>query len=121
MNKDEIINLLEMLHEATLKKKIVWSFTYINNRRTYKTAINGCNILVSTDYAPLNDCQVGRMDLYNSAGNKFLSSQYFEDVDTDIYINIKALCVTIEDQLFLITESKEKIFSGLSQLLETDD
>lgn len=121
MNKDEIINLLEMLYEATLRKKIVWSLTSISGRRTYKIIINGCDILVSTDFSPLNDCQVGRIDLYNSVGNKFLAGQFYEDVDTDIYLKIKILCVAIEDQLFLVTESKEKIFSSLSQLLETED
>ena len=109
MNKDEIINLLEMLYEATLRKKIVWSLTSISGRRTYKIIINGCDILV------------GRIDLYNSVGNKFLAGQFYEDVDTDIYLKIKILCVAIEDQLFLVTESKEKIFSSLSQLLETED
>ncbi len=121
MNKDEITNLLEMLYDATLRKKIVWSLISINSRRAYKIVINGCDIMVSTDFSPLNDCQVGRIDLYNSVGQKFLAGQFFEDVDTDIYLKIKILCVTIEDQLFLVTESKEKIFSSLSQLLKTDD
>ena len=121
MNKDEIINLVEMLHAATFRKKILWSIKNINTHRAFATNVNGCDILVGTDYAPLNDCQVGMIDLYNTVGTKFLSAQYFEDEDTDIYIKIKVLCTLIEDQLFLVTESKEKIFSSLEKLLRTDN
>lgn len=110
-----------MLYEATLKKKILWSIKNIGTYRAYLTNINGCDILVGSDYAPLNDCQVGKMELYNTAGDQFLSGQYFEDEDTEVYIKIKMLCGLIEDKLFLISESKEKIFSGLTKLLRTDD
>lgn len=121
MNRDEIMYLVEMLHEATLRKKILWSLKNIGTHRAYKTTINECDILVGTDYAPLNDCQVGLMELYNSVGSKFLSGQYFEDEDTDIYLKIQILCTLIEDQLYLISESKEKIFSSLSKLLVKED
>lgn len=121
MNKDEIINLVEMLYAATFQKKIKWSIKKIGTLRAYVTNINGCDILVGTDYAPLNDCQVGMIELYNTIGEKFLSNKYFEDEEYDIYMRINLLCSLIEDQLFLVTESKEKIFSSLSSLLGAED
>lgn len=118
MNLDEIMQLIEMLCEATQGKKIIWSLDNISGCVAYKTTINECDIIVTTDYNPLHDSQVGMIDLYNTNGNKFLSGRYFEDENTEVYLKIKVLCFMIQDQLFLVSESKDKIFSSLTKLLE---
>ena len=96
MNKDEITNLLEMLYDATLRKKIVWSLISINSRRAYKVVINGCDIMVSTDFSPLNDCQVGRIDLYNSVGQTFLAGQFFERISEYVESEISVTAMAVE-------------------------
>lgn len=119
MNKEEIIKLLNMLYEVTLKKKLSWSPFKTGDGRGYKTNIGDCGIMINIYYSSYSNCKVSFIELFNSNNVKFFTEGYSENDNSPMFTLINQLWMEIEDQRFLISDSKEKIFSNLEKLLES--
>lgn len=119
MNQEEIIKLLDMLYEVTLKRKLSWSPVKTSDGRGYKTNIGDCGIMINVYYSSYSNCKISFIELYNSNNVKFFFEDYSENEELSIFTIINRLWMEVEDQRFLISESKEKIFSNLERLLET--
>lgn len=117
MNEIEVQRLLEMLLQATHENKLTWEKEYVNGIEGFKTAVDGCKILIFTSYNPMDECWEGHLDLYNSNSILFFSNTYSSNVHTYIYDTIYSLTLVINDILLQITQSKNKILGGLERIL----
>lgn len=118
MNEKEVILLAEMLYQATLEHKIEWKSHMLSNEPGYSTIIDDCLLVFTTYFDPMVDLYVAEVEFYNAVGKAFYKGIFYENEKIETYKQIEILIRAINDQLFLITESKNKIFNKLESLLK---
>lgn len=117
MNEKDVIQLVNMLWQATIEKKIEWKSAILSNENAYSTTIDECLLVFSVYFDPMLELWVAQVEFYNSESKTFFKSHYYENENIEAFKQINKLINVIIDQMLLITESKQKIFNHLESLL----
>ncbi len=115
MNKDEFLEMIEMLTSATVLNRLDWKQIDLE---VFDAEINGCRIRLQSYF----DFSVGEafcsIRLYNKKNIEFASYSFSEVTDTKEYKLLHKLFNTIRDIFYKISESESAIMSGLKELLK---
>lgn len=117
MNEKDVIQLVNMLWQATIEKKIEWKSAILSNENAYSTTIDDCLLIFSVYFDPMLELWVAQVEFYNSEGKTFFKAHYYENENIEAFKQIDRLSNVINDQMLLITESKRKIFNHLESIL----
>ena len=112
MTEEQFIKMLELLVEATRKDKLKWD----ENGGYFKTTIDGCKIILSSNYDVSIDSYYFRLALHNKEGKEFASYTYFDSTDKAKYEELAKLYNVINDRFYKISESEKIILEGLEEL-----
>lgn len=110
--------MVGMLCQATEAKKLQWDSATLSGESGYKVTIDGCLLIFASYYDPMVDLNVAQVEFYNVRNEVFYKRLFYENDDVDVFTAIDTLINLIEDQKLLITESKNKIFGRLDELLK---
>ena len=118
MNNDEILALVDLLYRATKEQKLQWESALVYNQSGYRTVIDNCTVSFAIYYDPIEHFSVAAVDLRNRNNVSFFKFTFPQPDYTEIYMSIDNLMNLINDQVYLITESKKQIFNKLNDMLK---
>lgn len=120
MKEEEYKNMVDMLIQATLEKKLVWTESS-NSSNKYVAIIGGCSVTIWSDFDLAMEDSSYCMTFANPDGRVFSTYTFSEMTDSGEYHHLDKLFNAIRDMVYRITESEKRIMEGLQTLLGQDD